>query len=45
MQLIFQALRHIAERSPYISAVLTVKNSFQLLGKYQFAAMGKKNSA
>ena len=45
MQLIFQALSHTAERSPCISGVLTVKNSFQLLGKYQFAAMGKKNLA
>ena len=28
MQLIFQALSHRAERSPYVSGVLTVKNSF-----------------
>lgn len=45
MQLIFQDLSHIAERSQSISGVLTVKNSFQLLGKYQFAAIGKKNLA
>lgn len=45
MQLILQPLYHIAGRSLYISGVLTVKNSLQLLGKYQFAAIGKKNLA
>lgn len=44
-QLIFQALSHFAQGSQYVSRVLTVKNSFQLLGKYQFAATGKKNLA